>query len=923
MTSAPATAAVVLLATSLALSGCTDKQAEAQAHLEKAASYLADDDPRAAVLELKSALQLDPKNADARLQLGRLYLDQEAGPAALKELRRARDLGSPDRELAMDLARAMFQAREFDDAIALISRDGADTADWKVLEANTLLSLRRRAEARTAYVRALELQADNTEARRGLARIDFADGDTRAARGHVDKALADDAQEVQTWLLKAELELSLRDLDAAQASFQEVLKLSPDLPAGQLGMARTLLAQSRTDDAGPYLRALERHEVSDPMLMYLQAVEARQNNDLKKTQEALREVLRVAPRHAPSQLLMGQVHLLRRELDQAKNMLSSYVAQVPGDGTGRKLLAAVLLELDDGQEAIRILEPLEKATPDDAQVLSLMGTAYMKLRQLEKGREYMSRAARSSPEASAIRTQLAIGHLASGDMAQAATELEAVIEQDPEFQRADFLLVLTRLREGDGDAALAVASRLVEKHPDSAEAYNLLGAVHEARRDLEQARASYQRSAEVSTGSRAAALNLARLDMLAGRSDEARSRFEKILADNPSEPAALMGLAKIASDGGDVAGSLELLEQARRDNESAVRPRLVLADYYLRRGQSGEALTIAEEASRQSPNAPAVLLVLGRSQLAATRPQEAERTLSRLASDQPDSPAAHFHLAMAQRANGHTEAAGGSLERVLELQPANHLARAALGQLYVRGERFDDARALADQLAKDLPDAPAASVLRGDAYQAQGRIADAVAAYRAAFGKNQNSALLIKLILAEQRAGMTEEANQRATRWLEEHPEDAAVRSVLAASTHGGGDEATAIREYEKVLETSPRNVVALNNLAWLYHERGDERALDLAKRAYVILPQRGEIADTYGWLLVKSGRVEQGLGIIAKALESAPNNGDIRFHHAAALLRSGDSARAAEELKSLLQEVPTFSEREQAEALLRLVRED
>ena len=131
---------------------------------------------------------------------------------------------------------------------------------------------------------------------------------------------------------------------------------------------------------------------------------------------------------------------------------------------------------------------------------------------------------------------------------------------------------------------------------------------------------------------------------------------------------------------------------------------------------------------------------------------------------------------------------------------------------------------MADRLAKDLPKAPAADVLRGDVYQAQGRIADAVTAYQAAFKRNPSSPLLLKLVLAEQRAGMSDNAARRATRWLEEHPDDAAVRSVLAASSHAGGDTAVAIKQYEKVLESSPRNVVALNNLAWLYDRRGDAR---------------------------------------------------------------------------------------------------
>jgi len=919
----PSPFVTLLLAAAIALSGCSDDKATAQEHLRRASDYLARDDGRTAMIELKSALQLDPDNPAARLSLGRIYLAHGQGPAARKELERARELGARDESLDLDLTRARVLARAYQDALDAIPREGAETAAWKLVEGNALAGLGKADEARKAYERAIELDPDAIEARRGLARIDLARGDGSAAQGHVREALARNSNDVQTWLLKGELELSLEDASAAEASFAKVLEFAPDLPAGRIGLARALLAQQKTAAAGEQLRALERLNIEDPLLNYLQAVEARQNNDLKAAQDALREVLRKAPGHAPSQLLMGQIHLLRRELDQAKSMLSSYVAQVPGNAAGRKLLAAVLIELDEPDEVIKLLAPVERATPDDAQALSLLGTAYMKKNDVARGREYLDRASRSAPDAPAIRTQLAVSHLASGDTALAASELEAVIERSPEFSRADFLLVLTRLREGNTDAALGAARRLLEKHPERAEAHNLLGAVHETRKEADLARAAYEKSLELAPEGTAAALNLARLDLLAGNLDGAEKRFRAVLGKHPNEATALMGLAKLASDAGKAEEALQLLEQARRENPAAVRPRLVLANYYLRRGQADTALAITLEAQRHAPEAPAVALLLGRAQLASGKAADARSTLERLASATPDAALVHLNLAMAQQAAGDPSAARVSLQRTLELQPDNHFARATLGQLEVRERRFDEALAIADRLHKDLPQAPAADVLRGDVRQSQGDLPAAIAAYTAGFERQPSSPLLIKLILVQQRAGMTAEAQVRANAWLQQHPEDAAVRSILAASSHQSGSEDAAVVQYERVLETAPRNVIALNNLAWLYDRRGDGRALELAKRAHDLRPDRPEVQDTYGWLLVKSGRVEQGLALLEKAVEGAPGNRDILFHRAAALHQAGEGERARALLETLLAGQDPFSERVAAQALLELLRKN
>lgn len=900
------------------LAGCSDDQAKAQDHLTRAQEFVAKNDPRSAIVELKAALQLEPDNATARLELGRLYLGQGLAVEADKELQRAKRLGAKDPGLPLDMGRALLLSGKHSEALQHIDREGARDAPWRVLEGDAQMGLRRFVEARAAYEAAIAKDAQNSAAHRGLARSAMSEGQLDDARSHVTTALVHAEREVETWVLKGELEHSLQDFPASELSYRKVLELRPGLALGRLGLARALLAQEKADAAGEELAALEKQGVRSPLLHYLRALQARQKNDLAGAEKALREVLKVAPDHAPSRLLMGQINLLQRELDQAHEMLGRYVAQVPENPAGRKLLAAVQLELNLAQEAVETLAPLEASLADDAQLLSLLGTAHMKLGNLEKGRSYLDRASRTAPDTPAIRTQLAVSHLASGDTEKAAAELETVIDQEPDFARADFLLVLTHLRAGDRDAALAAVQRLVDKHPDSAEAQNLMGAVRESRRETDAARAAYTRSMELAPESRAGNLNLARLDLQGDDKESARKRFQSVLDKFPKDVTALMGLARMASDTGDAQESLRLLERARSENPEATRPRLVLANYHLRRGSPQKALRILEETSEQARSAPAVALLLGRAQLASGQREDAVRTFQELARARPKLPAVHFNLALAEQANGRLDAARAALLRTLELSDGNHLARATLGQVELRAGRYAEALALADRLAKDLPEAPASLVLRGDVALAQGDMATAIKAYQQGFGMAPNSQLLIKLFLAEQRAGRPEDARKRAETWLQEHPDDSRVRSLLAASIHQSGDPEKVLGHYEQVLKTNPRNVVALNNLAWMYYQRGDDRFLDLAKRAYDLVPGRPEVADTYGWLLVESGQVERGLTLIEQAYEKAPDNRDIGYHQAAALHRAGDTPRARKILESLLADSGKFSERAAAEALLK-----
>ena len=65
--------------------------------------------------------------------------------------------------------------------------------------------------------------------------------------------------------------------------------------------------------------------------------------------------------------------------------------------------------------------------------------------------------------------------------------------------------------------------------------------------------------------------------------------------------------------------------------------------------------------------------------------------------------------------------------------------------------------------------------------------------------------------------------------------------------------------------------MLALNNLAWLYFETKDARAIDTAKRAVALAPNAAEVLDTYGWILVQTGNKAEGIRWLEKAKTLAP----------------------------------------------------
>lgn len=95
--------------------------------------------------------------------------------------------------------------------------------------------------------------------------------------------------------------------------------------------------------------------------------------------------------------------------------------------------------------------------------------------------------------------------------------------------------------------------------------------------------------------------------------------------------------------------------------------------------------------------------------------------------------------------------------------------------------------------------------------------------------------------------------------WLADDPEDRPVLGMLAMYYQAEGLDAQASGAYERLTQSGEPNLIVLNNLACLYQKPGDERALETARKAYDLDPNRTEVADTYGGSWCSRARLRRG----------------------------------------------------------------
>jgi len=824
-------------------------------YFAKAKSYQEQGELQASVIELKNALRKAPDYAEARALLGRVYLALGQPKSASKEIRRARSLGVDDSELGLALVRALVIDAQYQDALAELAvlEDGNEEAQALVLEGRAHMGLGDEVKARQAFDRAISKDPASADAHIGLARVAWAKGDMNEVDRQLELALKADPQNFTGWLLKGERSMVQVDPVAAEQAFLHALENAKynDI-APRLALARAKLGQRQPDAALDYLAAVRERVPHLPLFNYLRAVAAYQKSDLDQATDALREVMKVAPDHLPSMLLLGNVEYAQGKLERADDLLAHYVAAVPDNLPARKLLATVRLANKQPDTAIEALIPVAEEGSADPQFLALLGTAYMRDRQPGKASDYLERAAEMVPDAAAIRTQLALSHLASGATERAVSELETVVELKSDLIQADVLLMYAWLRQGKFDEVLAAADKLVTRDPENPVAYNLKGAAYLGKKDIPAARAQFEKALEVNPAFAPAALNLAALDLRDGDEDAARRRYQTLLQHDEHNAKILIALARLESRAGHAEEALGLIQQARQYNPDALEPRLILSTYYLQTRRFEEALALAKEAAQIQPSSAAVLVALGRAQRAAGKAKAAVASFQKVVARNPQSPDAYNELALAQAQAGMEQEARQAFQKALELSDGkNPRALAGLGLLEARAGNVGEAQELAKRLQQQYPDSPVGHTVEGDIYVAQKQYARAIKAYEAAPEGSWNSELVRRLYDARKLSGDEVGAEKTLADWLAKHPEDSAVRLALAADQLQTERKQEAITEYERLLAEQPDNPVALNNLAWLYREAGDPRALELAERAYKIAPQDPTIAATYARLIV------------------------------------------------------------------------
>src|SRR6266850_1632557 len=486
----------LLLTLAIVLAGCGRENP--QALISSAKEFLAKGDASASIIQLKNALQKEPKNAEARYLLGVASLEQGDLVSAEIELNKAADLGFASDELQLALARTLPAKG---DANKVLSQFGAKTltsptqqAELRAFIGAAHLLRNQRKDAQAAFGEALGLDPANISANLGRARLAAAEQDFASALSRVDSALAVSPSSSEALLLKADLLAVQGEKESAEKAYREAIQAAPKQVAARLSLISHLLRYQLVEKAFAEAQALEKVAPKDPRSSYARALVLVEQRNFGAARDAVMQVLKVVPEHVPSLTLAGMAALETGALPEAEGHLRKALFKAPQAVVAKRLLAATHLRMGQTELALTDVRELLGRGTQDPKILALAGEVYLANGDVASAARHYEEAKSILPKNAALQTRLAQIRFAAGDPDRAVAELETASVSDPNAYQADLVLITNYLRQRDADKALEALKSLEKKQPDNPLTHNLRGLALILKGDVSEARVSFERA---------------------------------------------------------------------------------------------------------------------------------------------------------------------------------------------------------------------------------------------------------------------------------------------------------------------------------------------------------------------------------------------------------------------------------------------
>jgi tetratricopeptide (TPR) repeat protein len=420
------------------------------------------------------------------------------------------------------------------DAYKIVDRaiqENPKFADARVARSRMLLMDNKPVEAAKEAQEAVKLAAGSVAAQYTLGLTAVARNDPNAAEAAFENVLKLNPRAAAARLQLARLQLARGEAAEALESAEEVSRERPDDIDAAVLMSRSLRAQGNLPRAERELTLrISRNPKAAPLHVEHGWL-ALQQNQMPVARKSFEDAARLAPDAYDPLVGLVTVDIAQRNVAAAQARVAARLKHSPGDRRLKILSARIALAAGQNTEAEQTLRQVVTADPSQLDAYDLLGRIAMANGQIDRAlSEYEALAARSPAPAGAL-TVVAMIHEARGDRDRAKQQYQRVVDLDPNAGVAANNLAWIYAEEGRLEEALKLATvaRAQLKRP---EAEDTLGWVYYRKGLLQHAIGAFERAAKKSPNNPVYQYHLGLAQLKQGNEAEGRAALKRALALN-------------------------------------------------------------------------------------------------------------------------------------------------------------------------------------------------------------------------------------------------------------------------------------------------------------------------------------------------------------------------------------------------------
>ncbi|WP_428486053.1 XrtA/PEP-CTERM system TPR-repeat protein PrsT [Rhodopila sp.] len=889
-------------------------------YLSSAQDAIRKGDLRSAQIDLRNAIRADPHNAEAHYWLSRVVFELGDPVASEREAMAARDRGYDPHRTVPLLAQALLAQNKFEQLLDTLKPDGKDPlldASILVSRGNALLGLKRPDDAQLAFAKAEQDAPNAVEPLLADARLAVARADLATAGTKIDQAIAAQPKSAEALLAKAQLLRLKNDIPSAITVLDALITDQPSIMQARLDRASLELASGNQDAAKNDIDTVLKATPGNVQAIYLQAVTQAQARNYKAADANLERISAFLGQIQRAYYLQAVVKEQLGQSEQAEEAALKYLGRSPDDLAAYKMLARIQFVRHRPDQVIDTLGKAADSGKADAESYDLLGRAFAAIGRGQEAIQSFQKAEALAPNDVGLQTRLAAVRMGMGDADAAMGDLEHTLVLAPKLPAVGEALFFAALATGDTAKAADALARIRAAEGQTDVVGNLEGLYKLSQIDLAGAQATFADVVRKYPDFTPAKINLARVTLMLGDRPQAETMLSEVLARRPTTEPALTMLASMYQQDNRMPDAVALLERAHRSDPALVRVTTSLGELYIRANDPQKAMDLTLAAKQPVVVATDMLSLRAAAYLALGQKKEARNADAEILTQDGHAVGVRRQLVALLIEAGDFEGARNVVTAGLAVDPRNYQLYRDFVMIDLKASGIDAALATADRLEAQDQDFSAIRALRGDVYMAANRPADAVTAYIEANNTAPSAQLVILAAGAMLRAGRTDDARKLLLDWLGKHPNDLVVTEQISEISIAAGKLDDAANYLQALLKQKPHDAVALNNLAWVYQQMGDDaRAQPLARQAYVLSPGP-QTADTLGWILTTSGNAGNGVALLRQAGAETTSDPRILFHYAVALKDTGNRQEARKQLQTVIATKGDFKEKTEARKLL------